>query len=53
MALRCTAAAGGGIPWPQNLERAKRLDNITSVSGIMNGTTNYIMRYHAAQPCLV
>ena len=43
VALRCTAAAGGGIPWLYNLERAKRLDTITSVSGIMNGTTNYIM----------
>ena len=43
VALRCTAAAGGGIPWLYNLERAKRLDKILSVSGIMNGTTNYIM----------
>lgn len=43
VALRCTAAAGGGIPWLHNLERAKRLDKLCSVSGIMNGTTNYIM----------
>ena len=43
VALRCTAAVGGGIPWLVNLERCKRLDTVTEVSGIMNGTTNYIM----------
>lgn len=41
--LRCTAAAGGGIPWLVNLARARRIDRITSLTGIMNGTTNYIM----------
>lgn len=41
--LRCTAAAGGGIPWLVNLERAKRVDRITRLGGIMNGTTNFIM----------
>lgn len=41
--LRCTAAAGGGIPWLTNLERARRVDRITRISGIMNGTTNFIM----------
>lgn len=43
VALRCTAAVGGGIPWLVNLERCKRLDRICQVGGIMNGTTNYIM----------
>ena len=43
VALRCTAAVGGGIPWLINLERCLRLDTVTEVSGIMNGTTNYIM----------
>ena len=42
-ALRCTAAVGGGIPWLVNLERCRRLDTVREVSGIMNGTTNYIM----------
>ena len=41
--LRGTAAVGGGIPWLTNLEKAARVDRITKVSGIMNGTTNYIM----------
>ena len=41
--LRCTAAAGGSIPWLVNLERARRVDVITSLQGIMNGTTNYIL----------
>ena len=47
--LRCTAAVGGGIPWLTNLERCKRLDAITELGGIMNGTTNFIMdAMHAA-----
>ena len=43
VALRCTAAVGGGIPWLVNLSRVKRLDTVCEVSGIMNGTTNFIM----------
>lgn len=43
VAFRCTAAAGGGIPWLTSIERSKRVDTINSVSGIMNGTTNYIL----------
>lgn len=42
-AFRFTAAAGGGIPWLVNLERARRADQITAVSGIVNGTCNYIL----------
>lgn len=43
VALRCTAAVGGGIPWLVNLERCCRLDTVTEIGGIMNGTTNFIM----------
>lgn len=43
MSLRCTAAAGGGIPWLTSLSRATRLDEITVVGGILNGTTNYML----------
>ncbi len=43
VALRCTAAVGGGIPWLVNLERCCRLDTVEEVCGIMNGTSNYIM----------
>lgn len=43
VALRCTAAAGGGIPWLKNLERVARFDEITRVEGILNGTTNFIL----------
>ena len=43
VALRCTAAVGGGIPWLTSLERVRRLDTVTQVGGIMNGTTNFIM----------
>lgn len=41
--VRFSASAGGGIPWLHNLIRATRCDNITKVSGIMNGTTNFII----------
>ncbi len=43
VALRCTAAVGGGIPWLVNLARVKRLDTVSEVGGIMNGTSNFIM----------
>lgn len=48
--LRCTAAVGGGIPWLVNLERCKRLDAISEIGGIMNGTTNFIMDAMHAEP---
>lgn len=41
--VRFTASAGGGIPWLYNLRRATRCDEIESVFGIMNGTTNFIL----------
>ena len=43
VAFRCTPAVGGGIPWLHNLERVMRLDEVTAFSGIMNGTTNFIL----------
>ncbi len=43
VSLRCTPAVGGGIPWLKNLERVLRLDSVKSFSGIMNGTTNFIL----------
>ena len=43
VALRCTAAAGGGIPWLVNIERARKQEKIISLGGIMNGTTNFIL----------
>ncbi len=41
--FRCTAAVGGGIGWLTALERVRRLEPVTAVEGIMNGTTNYIL----------
>ena len=41
--LRCTAAAGGGIPWLSSLCRAAKMDQINAVEGILNGTTNYML----------
>ncbi|MGM9661751.1 MAG: homoserine dehydrogenase [Oscillospiraceae bacterium] len=42
-ALRCTAAAGGGIPWLTSLERAAAMDTVYKVEGILNGTTNFML----------
>ena len=41
--FRCTAAVGGGIGWLSELERARRVQKIQRVGGIMNGTCNYIL----------
>ena len=41
--LRCTAAVGGGIGWLSELERVRRVETISRVGGIMNGTCNYIL----------
>lgn len=43
VSFRTGAAVGGGIPWLSNLERVKRTAQISEISGIMNGTTNYIL----------
>lgn len=43
VALRCSAAVGGGIPWLANLERTLEQESIVRISGIMNGTTNFIL----------
>lgn len=41
--LRCTASVGGGIGWLSELERARRIEAVHHVGGIMNGTCNYIL----------
>ncbi len=41
--FRCTAAVGGGIGWLSELERARRVQTMAQVGGIMNGTCNYIL----------
>ena len=41
--LRFSAAVGGGIPILVNLLRARRLDTVQEVGGVLNGTTNYIL----------
>ena len=43
VSLRCTAAVGGGIGWLSELERARRVQTVNQVGGIMNGTCNYIL----------
>lgn len=37
------ASVCGGIPWLASLKKAERIDEITEVSGIFNGTTNFIL----------
>ncbi len=41
--LRYEASVGGGIPIIKNMEEQLRLNTIDKVSGILNGTTNYIL----------
>lgn len=41
--LYIEAAVGGGVPWIASVEKVRRIDDVTSFSGIMNGTTNYIV----------
>lgn len=43
VALCYTAAVGGGIPWLVNLERVSRVSAVNEITGIINGTTNYIL----------
>ncbi len=41
--MRITASVGGGIPYLANVLRARRVDTITEIGGIVNGTTNLIL----------
>jgi len=41
--FRSTAAVGGGIGWLSEIERARRVQKLNQVGGIMNGTCNYIL----------
>ena len=43
LSFRCTAAVGGGIGWLSELERSSRVQTLSQVGGIMNGTCNYIL----------
>ena len=43
VSFRSTAAVGGGIGWLSELERTRRVQKLSSVGGIMNGTCNYIL----------
>ncbi len=49
LCLAYEASTGGGIPWIANLERIARAEKISSFSGIMNGTTNYILSRMTAE----
>ncbi len=51
VALRYTAAVGGGIQWLVNLERMLGTDSVTSITGIMNGTTNFILDRMHSERC--
>lgn len=41
--LRCEASCGGGIPIVNTLERDLSGNEVITVAGIVNGTTNYIL----------
>lgn len=37
------ASVGGGVPWIKSLRQAMRIDEITHIAGVFNGTTNLIL----------
>lgn len=41
--LMFEASVGGGIPWIDNINRVRSIDEISEIEGIFNGTTNYIL----------
>ena len=41
--LLIEATCGGGIPWIASIEKARRIDEVSRFSGILNGTTNFIV----------
>lgn len=43
------ASVGGGIPWIASIAKVRRIDEVSRFSGIMNGTTNYIIDSMAKQ----
>ena len=43
VAFLFSAACGGGVPFLHNLARAVKTDEILSVGGILNGTTNFML----------
>lgn len=43
VSFRIEASVAGGIPWIKELQRVLRMDAIQQFSGILNGTTNYIL----------
>ncbi|KUH58542.1 homoserine dehydrogenase [Tractidigestivibacter scatoligenes] len=43
VSLLIEASVGGGIPWIASIEKVRRIEDVQSFSGIMNGTTNYIV----------
>ncbi len=43
VAFLIEASVGGGIPWIASIEKARRVDEVQSFWGIMNGTTNFVI----------
>ena len=43
VAFLFSAACGGGVPFLHNLSIARKSDEIKSLGGILNGTTNYML----------
>lgn len=41
--FRYEASVGGGVPWIKSMRQAMRIDEITNIGGVFNGTTNLIL----------
>ena len=43
VAFKIEATSGGGVPWIASIEKARRVDEVEQLSGILNGTSNYLI----------
>jgi homoserine dehydrogenase len=47
VSLRYSAAAGGALPAFESISRARRVGQLSSIAGVLNGTTNFILDHLA------
>lgn len=43
VAFKIEATSGGGVPWIASIEKVRRVDEVSELGGILNGTSNYII----------
>ncbi len=43
VSFKYEASVGGGIPWISSIEKVARIDDVSEIFGIFNGTSNFIL----------